>query len=143
MKRIVITQAVIDQCIAAREGWYNPCPITETLRQRFPSEYILANGTGIHAGKPYRMPSKAQSFIVAWDRYKAVEPITFWLFHRHRPWKRVAMWFKALPSVKKLRKTAGYWKFWYWLKNIAPVRWYRVLLRSLTPIPVGGSTPSA
>lgn len=154
MKRIAITQALIDKCIADREGWYNPCPITEALRQRFPSEYILANGTGIHAGKPYRMPSEAQDFMVAWDNYEAVEPLSFWLFHRHRPWKRVAMWFKALPLIKKLRKTAGYWKVIHWLRNVWPVRMCRVAKRkidryeqikqrALIPLQVGGSTPSA
>lgn len=126
MKRIVITQAVIDQCIAARKGWYNPCPLTTVLRQRFPRAMVLANGTGIHAGKHFRTPPEIASFITDWDKQRTVQPVSFWLFQKNRPWKRLAIWFNKLPLVISAKN-----KVWYPLKgltrNIWPVRMYRVI----------------
>jgi len=153
MKRIVVTQAVIDSCIAARKGWYNPCPVITVLRQRFPRAYVLANGCGIHAGKHFRTSPEVADFMTAWDHGKPVQPISFWLFQKNRPWKRLAIWFNKLPMIVSAKN-----KVWYPLKgltrNTLPVRMFRVTKRkidryeqikqrALIPLQVGGSTPSA
>ena len=98
MKRIAITQENIDACVSARLEWYNPCPILKALRQRFPEEYVMANGTGILVGKQYRMPIKVKTFMVDWDNKRPVKPLAFWLFQKDRPWTRLAKWFNK--SIK-------------------------------------------
>ena len=151
MKRIVVTQAVIDQCIAARKGWYNPCPVTIVLRQRFPHAYVLANGCGIHAGKHFRTSPEVAAFMTDWDHQKPVQPISFWLFQKNRPWKRLAIWFNKLPQIKAAKN-----RYWYPLmdltRNIWPVRMCRVTKRkidryeqikqrALIPLQAGGQYP--
>jgi len=105
MKRIIITQKIIDECVSARKEWYNPCPILKALRKRFPGEYVMANGTGIIVGVQYkyRMPVKVKTFMVDWDNKRPVEPLAFWLFQKDRPWTRLAKWFNKRSKVKKAK----------------------------------------
>ena len=115
----------------ARKGWYNPCPLTMALRQRFPRDTVMANGTGIRAGgKHFRIPTRIMEFITDWDKYRPVptEPVSFWLFQKNRPWKRLAIWFNKLPLIVSAKNRLWY-PFKRLVRNIFPVRMYRVAKR--------------
>lgn len=109
--RVVITAEIIRKCTKDRVGWYNPCPITTTLRGMFPRtkthNYVrIVNGVHILANnKEYRTPQTAIDFLVKWGKCQPAEPISFFLVVKNG---RLDKTFSGIDRTA--RKMRNFWK---------------------------------